>query len=70
MDNYSDNVMVCADNKVYVAIGAYKMKGWSEKVSVKSKWNGFREIDMTKPYNMRKISDKVPKKLYWRDGIL
>lgn len=70
VDNYSDNVLVCTENEVYVAIEAYKMKGWSEKVSVKSKWNGLWEINMTKPYNIRKISDKVPKKLYWRDGIL
>lgn len=68
--NYSDNVTVCPGNKVYVAIGAYELKGWSEKVFVKSKWNGLWEIDMTEPYNKRKISDNVPKKLYWRDGML
>lgn len=68
--NYSDNVMVCSGSKVYFAIGAYNLKGWSQKVSIKSKWNGLWEIDMTRPYNKRKISDKVPKKLYWRNGIL
>lgn len=70
VDNYSDNVMVCSGDKVYIAIEAYKMKGYSEKVSVKSKWNGLWKIDMTKPYNKQKISDKLPKKLYWRDGML
>lgn len=69
VDYLSDNVMVCSENKVYIAIEAYTMKGY-ENVSVKSKWNGLWEIDMMKPYNMRKISDKVPKKLYWRNGML
>lgn len=68
--NYSDNVMVCSGNKVYLAIGAYELKGWSEKVSIKSKWNGLWEIDLTEPYNKRKISDNAPQKLYWRDGML
>lgn len=70
MDNASDCVMVGAGSKVYVAIGEYKLEGRSEKEPVKSKWNGLWEIDMVKPYNMRKISDVVPSKLYWRDGML
>lgn len=67
---YSDNVMVYSGDKLYIAVQAYTMKGWSEKEPAKSKWNGLWEIDMTSLYRKRKISDEVPKKLYWRDGSL